>query len=343
MRAGDESFERLRTAIEDLAARDVADLLADARAEARSKVRSMLVEAMAQTMLERAREQLEGDIAHPARGEDSVPARAPGGGEKSLGWYVYCVTRGEDLSIPSDLPGIDPGQEVTALNDGELAAIVSRVPLDDFDEEGLRERLTDMAWLERTARRHEDVLDAIRALRTVIPMRLCSIYREESGVRSMLERESEGLETALERVDAKAEWGVKVFLVSHTMPAATRAAQEPGADDAGVAYMEGRRREHRQREQDRHGVDKACGSIHERLSAVSVEGLVIAPQRPEVTEHSGTMMLNAAYLVDDPCHESFHTEVQALQTEIEPLGLELATTGPWPPYNFIPGTIGAAW
>ncbi len=39
----------------------------------------------------------------------------------------------------------------------------------------------------------------------------------------------------------------------------------------------------------------------------------------------------------------FTPRSSALQAEFEPLGLELEPTGPWPAYNFIPGTIGAAW
>lgn len=314
----------------------------------------MLVETMSQTMLERAREQLEGDTAPshepaPADPPQTRDAQARSGhvrtrGEANLGFYVYCVTGAEELPVDLNLPGIDPRHQVTGLRHGELAAIVSQVPLEEFDEERLREQLTDMDWLERTARRHEQVLDAIRALRTVIPMRLCSIYREESGVRTMLERESDGLMTALERVAGKAEWGVKVFLMSDgAAAAAARAPQELGADTAGIAYMERRRQEHRQREEVSRRVEEACDSIHERLSATSVEGLVLAPQRPEVSEHSGAMIVNAAYLVDDHDQQSFHDEVRALQAEVEPLGLELITTGPWPAYNFIPGTIGAAW
>ena len=38
-----------------------------------------------------------------------------------------------------------------------------------------------------------------------------------------------------------------------------------------------------------------------------------------------------------------HEEVRALQAEFDPHGMELVCTGPWPAYNFVPGTIGAAW
>ena len=54
-------------------------------------------------------------------------------------------------------------------------------------------------------------------------------------------------------------------------------------------------------------------------------------------------MLNGVYLVEDGAQADFDREVSELQEEFDPLGLVLVLTGPWPAYNFVPGTIGAAW
>ncbi len=89
--------------------------------------------------------------------------------------------------------------------------MVSQVPLADFGEERLRERLADMDWLEHTARAHELALETIGRHATLIPMRLCSVYRGESGVSEMLAREATALEEALVHLEGKTEWGVKVF------------------------------------------------------------------------------------------------------------------------------------
>jgi hypothetical protein len=357
VRAGDESFERLRSAIEELAAGDVTELLAEARAEARSRVRSMLSEAMAQAMLERAREELAHEQsgsadrrppahrqrpadpppAHPERPADSPPAPRT----SQLGWYVYCITRADGAALP-ELPGIDPDHGVTPLREGELTAIVSRVPLADFDEQNLREQLGDMEWLERTARHHEQVLDAVRSVRTVVPMRLCTVYRDEVGVRSMLDREAETLIEALKGLDGRAEWGVKVFATGVAGSFEVDGLPEDGVSGTGTAYMEGRRREHDRRRHAGRRQEEACASIHARLRAVSIDALLTAPQRPEVSGRAGEMILNGVYLVEDGRQKRFHAEISALGTEYEPLGLELEPTGPWPAYNFVPETIGAA-
>jgi Gas vesicle synthesis protein GvpL/GvpF len=350
VRAGDESFERLRSAIEDLAAGEVTELLAEARAEARSRVRSMLTEAMAQAMLERAREELgrqepasarEEPVRREPPPEPSPTSPSPAGRVGGLGWYVYCVTRADGAAL-GELSGVDPDHGATPLREGELTAIVSRVPLADFDEESLRGHLGDMQWLERTARRHEDVLDTVRSVRTVIPMRLCTVYRDEVGVRAMLDREAEALIAALADLDGKAEWGVKVFSLGGEAELEPASGHEAVELDAGTAYMEGRRRDHDRRRLAGRRHDAACASIHERLSAVSVDAQLTAPQRPEMSERQGEMILNGVYLVQDSGQERFHTEISALRAECEPLGLELEPSGPWPAYNFVPQTIGVA-
>jgi hypothetical protein len=263
----------------------------------------------------------------------------------ALGWYVYGVV-GADITPPSDqLPGVDPDHAVTTLRHGTLAAVVSQVPLEEFGEESLRERLADMAWLERTARRHEEVLDTVREHATLIPMRLCSIYRTADGVKEMLEREAEAFEEALARLQGKSEWGVKVFAADSEVDQA--ADPKPVATEdhegAGAAYMQRRSAERERRKQLDREIEEACERIHERLRAVTVDGLTSAPQRPEVADHAGQMVLNGVYLVQDDEQALFHRELRALQMEYAALGLELEPTGPWPAYNFIAGTIGAAW
>ncbi len=87
----------------------------------------------------------------------------------------------------------------------------------------------------------------------------------------------------------------------------------------------------------------ACVAIHERLAAVVADALTSPPQRPEVSGHPGQMLLNGVYLVEDDQRATFLTLVDELRAKYGPEGLAVEATGPWPAYNFVPGTIGAAW
>ncbi|MBV8998717.1 MAG: GvpL/GvpF family gas vesicle protein, partial [Solirubrobacterales bacterium] len=257
-------------------------------------------------------------------------------------WYVYGVVSA-DSELSGSLPGVDPAHPVTTLREGALAAVTSQVPLEESDEARLREHLADMTWVEATARAHEAVLDWVCEQVTLVPMRMCTVYRTEGGVREMLSRESEPLREALELLDGKAEWGVKVFTEIARAGGGIRHVDTGAGDAPGAAYMEHKRTERERRERAIELAEAAASEIHERLSAVASDAQSIALQRREASGHSGKMILNGVYLVDHSAVPAFHEEVRALRSGFETEGIELVSTGPWPAYNFVPGTIGAAW
>jgi hypothetical protein len=82
--------------------------------------------------------------------------------------------------------------------------------------------------------------------------------------------------------------------------------------------------------------------VHARVSAHAAEGLLNPLQNPEVSGHVGEMLLNGVYLVDDAAEEAFRAEVEAADREFAPRGGSVQLTGPWPPYNFVKGSIEAA-
>jgi hypothetical protein len=221
--------------------------------------------------------------------------------------------------------------------------VATQVPLEEFDEERLREHLADMAWVEATARAHEAVLERVGEQVTVIPMRMCTVYRTQGGVREMLSREAGPLAEALDHLDGKAEWGVKVFTELARAGGRNQHVDAGAGDSPGAAYMERKRTERELRERAVELAEEAVALIHERLSALASDAQAIPLQRREVSGHSGDMILNGVYLVADEAAAAFHEEVDGLRSEFEPQGIVLEPTGPWPAYNFVPATIGAAW
>lgn len=356
MKAGDESFERLRAAIDELAIAEAAELLGEARAEARVRVRAMLTEAIADATLERIRERLEtlppgqesrttktSDATPPLEAASSASARSTG----RIGWYLYGVVRAAEEVPAFDADGVDRSHEIVLVMQGGLAAAASAVALEDFEEAPLRRHLADMAWVENTARAHEQALQAIRLRTTVVPMRMCTVYRDEDGVQEMLRREADALEQALGHLEGRTEWGIKAFFdpdLEHELAAQDEPPlQGSERTGSGAAYLERRRRERDREERAAQRYEHAGNEIHESLSAVSADGVVLPAQAPQASGRASAMILNAAYLVDDSEYEDFKQETQELASRFAPLGIELELTGPWPAYNFVPGAIGAAW
>jgi Gas vesicle synthesis protein GvpL/GvpF len=356
----DAAFEALREAIEEFAVERAPELVAEARAEATARVRSMLSEAMAHALLDHTREHLGASHSAPPappkaqpkarrpsqparrRAEPSEPRIASEPSEPRLACYVYGVARAGEAEVPPDAAGVDPDQAVTLIEHEGLAALTSNVSLAEFGEEELRENLNDVEWLEEKARAHEGVLDAALARATVVPMRLCTIYRSDQHVREMLDREHEPLADALDRLEGKSEWSVKLIAEPGALSRAADdgEAGEGAADVApGAAYMRERSREARVREALDELAEAWTLDVHERLASRSIEALVNPLQNPEVSGHEGDMLLNGAYLVADADLDAFRDEVAALQREHRKHGASVVMSGPWPPYNFVERSI----
>jgi hypothetical protein len=243
-------------------------------------------------------------------------------------WYVYGVTEADPAPAAID--------STELVVDGRLAAIVGRVPLEEFDQEHLPERLNDRAWLERKARLHEDVLQAAASAAPVVPLRCGAIYRDRDDVRGLLESRRPELEAALDRVRGRVELGVKAWVdraaLSRTL-GGKAAADQPQAG-SGRAYLQRRSGEQRLAADVTARCAELAEEAHRRLSALAVDSVANRPQPRELTGRDETMLLNGAYLVDGDGARLRH-EVERLADEHAALAVEYEITGPWPPHNFV--------
>jgi hypothetical protein len=247
------------------------------------------------------------------------------------GWYVYGVLSAEtDAALFGSVSGVDAAPVKLVKADG-LAAIVSRVPLREFDEEPLRRNLEVREWLEEKAHAHDDVLALAVGRAVLVPLRFGAVYRSEDGVREMLQQRSEELSAALRNLRGRVELGVKAFLIESDDPRGDVPAATTGRD-----YLLQKQRA-RSREADVDAARReAVGAVHERLASVADDARANPPQHPELSGRRERMALNGAYLVPVERQEEFHEAVAALRQAYEPAGIELVVTGPWPPYNFVP-------
>jgi hypothetical protein len=269
----------------------------------------------------------------------SQPAPAPSGD----GLWAYCITRAND---PPHIGGVHDSPVERVEADG-LAVFVSRVPLSEFGEDALRRNLNDLDWLERVARDHETVLEKALAGGTIVPLRICTIFTDEDGAAGMLTERRTALDTALDVLEGREEWGVKLTVERAALEAAARDQapddldQQLEGQSAGGAYMLRRRQERQLRE----AADRLAGGlaedVHARLQDWATDAVVNPPQNPELSGHEGDMLLNAAYLVEAAKVERLHELVDELRERHSGLGARIELTGPWPPYNFVPRTESA--
>lgn len=317
--------EDWRRHLRDVAAADAPGVLEEARAAARRRARAMLEDALVDELLAAA--------AAPAP-EHPHPAPEHPRGDA---WWVYCVVPAPGAAeLAAGVEGIEPDRPVETVEDGDLAVLASRVPLAGYGDEQLRHHLEDLAWLERTARGHEAVQEAVLRRAPLVPLRLCTIYRDREGVVRLLQENGEVFAQNLAAVDGCAEWGVKIFLDQRP------GRGEPPSEQAasGKDYLAGRQRQRDLVAQVDELSARCAEEVHHVVAGLAREDRVNPVQSPEAHGREAEMVLNGAYLVEDSRIEALHSAVTQLHEEWAPLGLLVELTGPWPPYNFVSESAG---
>jgi hypothetical protein len=237
-------------------------------------------------------------------------------------WYAYAVVGPVTPEVRATL-----GAELDVVGADDLGVVVSQVPLSDFDEDVLPGRLNDRAWLEEKARAHEDVVQRLLPLTTVVPLRFGSIHRDRAAVEAFLAAHRDELAEELQQIRGRVELGVKAW--AEPTPGAASGEQRAAS---GREYLERRKAARDRAAEAAATFDERLRAIHEALLAVAEAGRLNRPQPRELTGEAREMVLNAAYLVPAG-DERLAGELERLRREHPDLTLEL--TGPWAPYNFV--------
>ncbi|GGV77389.1 MULTISPECIES: GvpL/GvpF family gas vesicle protein [Streptomyces] len=245
--------------------------------------------------------------------------------------YVYAVCRPLGAPLQAQLTGV-AGAPVKQLAHHGLIAVVSEVPARDFAEEPLRAHLEDLDWLAATARAHHGVIDALTMVTTPMPLRLATVFRDDSAVRCMIQAWEDHIRRTLERLQGRVEWGVKVYLGAEPAHAAAAAAPAP-KPTSGRDYLRQRRQQTRAHEDLWQQAEAFAGRLHDKLSALAEESRLHAPQSAALSGAAGHNVLNAAYLVPRARSEEFVEVVDRMRDDAAGLRVEL--TGPWAAYSFV--------
>ncbi|WP_367139222.1 MULTISPECIES: GvpL/GvpF family gas vesicle protein [Streptomyces] len=264
--------------------------------------------------------------------------------------YAYAVTRDDGTPGAGDLETLTgvAGEPVRPVRHLGLTTLVGPVPAAGFDEAALRASLEDITWLEKAARAHQRVIDAVTAGGAcVLPLRLATVYRDETGVRRMLADRHAQLGAALDRLDGCVEWGVKVHATGSAAqaPAATATATgagsrsgagppAPRAAMSGRDYLRSRAAARHADEEEARREDEAARGIHAALTALAEQTRIYPPRQGPLAGPSGRNVLNAAYLVRRESGGRFTSAVAGLAGLAPEDGVRLELTGPWAPYSF---------
>ncbi|OIJ93645.1 GvpL/GvpF family gas vesicle protein [Streptomyces colonosanans] len=244
--------------------------------------------------------------------------------------YVYALCRPFSAPLQHPLTGVG-GAPARQVEHHGLVAVVSQVPEEDFAEEPLKAHLEDLDWLTATARAHQKVIDALSGVTTPLPLRLATVFRDDSGVRVMIEERKDDLRRALDRVEGRVEWGVKVYIDDRETDTA-ESDSPAGKATSGRDYLRQRRTRTMAHEEMWEKVEEFARRLHGTLSSHAEESRLHAPQNSVLSRASGRNVLNAAYLVARSSSEEFVELVG--RTGDDTPGIRVELTGPWAAYSF---------
>jgi hypothetical protein len=249
--------------------------------------------------------------------------------------YVYAVL-GRTLDVK--FKGID-ARPVRFLTQGALAAAVSDVPADDFDQEPLNERVRDMGWLGPRAVAHHDVNARLHeSAEAMIPLAFGTVFRDDDRVRHLLQVQAPALTERLEAVRGCTEWVVALHLLKEPDAAEVAAAssaiqdvqREIETSAPGRAHLLRRRLAELERDEARRLQGEAADEVLAGLQKIAAEVF----SEPLPSDSVERPLLRASVLVARQDEEKFVSAIEQLRARWPEPTYRLLLTGPWPPYRF---------
>ena len=240
-----------------------------------------------------------------------------------MAWYAYCITEQQAFQgtsrarRPFPIPGLHGigGTRVLGYPSGEFAVIVS-----DYTP---RKDLGQQAILE-----HARVVSECFRNTTVLPFRFGTVFEKDEDLRRAVRANRKAFVASVSRLKGKAEMHLKLLVRDGSLRQMMDDVELPSAT-GGVYLTKLREKAAKQRER----LTKA------RALSVQVHKL-FHPLEAEVCckkVDSGGMLIDIAHLIDNDSVEKYQNRYSSAAQKLK--DCELAISGPWPPYHFMPGKL----
>jgi hypothetical protein len=214
-----------------------------------------------------------------------------------------------------------------------------------YAPDALERDSANVEWLSPRAVAHDRVLTWASDRGPVIPMPMFSLFSGRAAVQAMLRDRRDELHTALNRVRAGREYALRVYRVddellqhmSELSPRLRDLESSAAAATPGQRYLLERKLEREKRGELRAVTAGIVEEIVQALSphCVSIVRSPIPGITAESAASSGTMVLNAAFLIAPARLEEFQRALGREADRHGSRGFRFDFTGPWPPYHFV--------
>lgn len=243
------------------------------------------------------------------------------------GIYIYCIIESkEPLSFGTIGIG-GRGDDVYTVSFQDIGAVVSKSPVKKYSVS--RENLIP----------HERTIEEVMETHTVLPVRFCTIAKNEDKVRKILEKEYNRFKALLESLEKKKELGVKAIFKEEMI---YRHILEQNDE---IRKLKDKltglppEKTHYQRMEIGKMVEIALVEERESCKASLLSLLSPLAIETKINKTYGEMMiLNAAFLVHEKDEPIFDAKVNEL-AESKGDAVRFKYVGKIPPFNFVNLTI----
>jgi hypothetical protein len=249
--------------------------------------------------------------------------------------YVYAVL---PRPLATDIKGINAQPLRWVIDDG-LAAAVSDVPAEDFEEAPLNEHVRDLSWLGPRAVTHQEVNARLHEQGdAIIPLAFGTVFRDDDRVRQLLHHDRTTLAERLEAVRDRAEWVISLhvlrepdedYVASHSQ-SVHALSKEIASTSPGRAHLLRRRLSELVRDERRRLEAQAAEEVVRNLREIASD-VYLEPLPADTVERP---LVRASVLVPRSQEARFVDELERLRAHWPEPIYRLLLTGPWPPYRF---------
>jgi hypothetical protein len=240
-----------------------------------------------------------------------------------MAWYAYCLTELQTLSNgtrarrPFLLEGIQGvnGGPVFGYPSGEFAVIVS-----EYDRSS---ELDQKSVLE-----HARVVSVCFRQGTVLPFRFGTVFETDEALRQAVRANRRAFGESVQKLRGKAEMHIKLVVRDEALRDAMLDTQLP--DTVGREYL-AQLRVKASRDRERQTKARAISvQVHKLFNPLQEE---ISCKKVD----SEGMLIDIAHLIDSKSVEKYQNRLTTAVKQLK--NCELAISGPWPPYHFLPGKL----
>ena len=240
-----------------------------------------------------------------------------------MAWYAYCIVEQQSVQggirarrpVPVEgLKGIADAQ-IFAYPSGDFSVLVSEyIPTGDLGQKALLQ--------------HAHVVSECFKRTTVLPFRFGTIFDTDDTLRQAVRVNRRAFGISVERLRGKSEMHIKLVVRDGSLREAMIDVELP--DTVGGDYLS-KLRVKASRERERQTKARALSvQVHKLFNPLEEEVSCkkVAP---------AGMLIDIAHLIDSKSVEKYQNRYTTAAKQLK--NCEVAISGPWPPYHFLPGKL----